>query len=69
MITLKHISIGDLPPNVLHHIILTVVQTDNLLRYVAACARVWSDRLFDCARAAVDQRKHHSSRQSRTGHD
>ena len=35
-LALKRISIGDLPPNVLHHILLTAAKTDNLLRFVAA---------------------------------
>ena len=37
-LALKRVTIGDLPPNVLHHILLG--PSDNLLRFVAACARV-----------------------------
>ena len=32
--------ISDLPPNALQHILLTATTHDNLLRFVAACARV-----------------------------
>ena len=40
-LALKHITIGDLPPHVLHHILLG--PSDNLLRFVAACARVCAE--------------------------
>ena len=40
-LALKHVSIGDLPPNVLHHILLG--PSNNLLRFVAACARVCAE--------------------------
>eukprot|EP01045_Picozoa_sp_COSAG04_P010287 COSAG04_NODE_625_length_11793_cov_11.719942_1_plen_52_part_10 len=39
-LALKHVSIQDLPPTALHHILLTATTHDNLLRFVAACARV-----------------------------
>ena len=40
-LALKRITIGDLPPNVLHQILLG--PSDNLLRFVAACARVCAE--------------------------
>ena len=39
-LALKHVSIADLPPHALQHILLTATTHDNLLRFVAACARV-----------------------------
>ena len=39
-LALKHVSIDDLPPHALQHILLTATTHDNLLRFVAACARV-----------------------------
>eukprot|EP01045_Picozoa_sp_COSAG04_P003696 COSAG04_NODE_152_length_22459_cov_12.374597_20_plen_302_part_00 len=39
-LALKRVSIADLPPTALHHILLTATTHDNLLRFVAACARV-----------------------------
>ena len=39
----KSVSIADLPLNVLRHILLTAVNTDNLLRYVTACASVCAE--------------------------
>ena len=42
-LALKHVSINDLPEPALRAILLTAVKTDNLLRYVAACARVCAD--------------------------
>jgi hypothetical protein len=39
-LALKHVSFGDFPPNVMHHILLTAATNDNLLLHVAACARV-----------------------------
>ena len=40
-LALKRITIGDLPPHVLHQILLG--PSDNLLRFVAACARVCAE--------------------------
>ena len=40
-LALKRITIADLPPNVLHQILLG--PSDNLLRFVAACARVCAE--------------------------
>eukprot|EP01045_Picozoa_sp_COSAG04_P010297 COSAG04_NODE_625_length_11793_cov_11.719942_11_plen_301_part_00 len=39
-LALKHVSIADLPPTALQHILLTATTHDNQLRFVAACARV-----------------------------
>eukprot|EP01045_Picozoa_sp_COSAG04_P007886 COSAG04_NODE_423_length_14604_cov_8.047777_3_plen_310_part_00 len=39
-LALKRVALADLPPHALHHILLTATTHDNLLRFVAACARV-----------------------------
>ena len=42
-LALKRVVIADLPPHVLQHILLTATTHDNLLRFVAACARVCAE--------------------------
>ena len=49
--------IDDLPPNVLRHVLLAAVRTDNLLRFVAACARVCGDQDLLLARETTQLRK------------
>ena len=39
-LALQHVSITDLKPRTLRHILLTATTHDNLLRFVATCARV-----------------------------
>ena len=42
-LALKRITVGDLPEPALRRVLLTAVETPNLLRYVAACARVCAE--------------------------
>ena len=41
--SLKRVCIDDLPSTILRHILLTATTHDNLLRFVAACARVCAE--------------------------
>ena len=54
-LALKRVCIGDLPEPALRRVLLTAVESDNLLRFVAACARVCGEwwRVVGGSAAAV----------------